>query len=79
MCSGTHWDLPDNGRDRVNQRHHEVKEEGALPFHKFLLEKRNKWKFKNTGNWTWTLKTWLTKRPSVNRTTVTEMKLVNEQ
>lgn len=30
--------LPGDGRDWVNQRHHEAKEEGALPFHEFLLE-----------------------------------------
>lgn len=31
-------DLPGNGRNRVDQRRHEAEEEGALPFHKFLLE-----------------------------------------
>lgn len=29
---------PGDGGDWVDQRHHEAKEEGALPFHKFLLE-----------------------------------------
>lgn len=33
-------DLPGNGRDRVNQCPHEAEEQGTLPFHKFLLEKR---------------------------------------
>lgn len=30
-------DLPGDGRNWVDQRHHEAEEEGALPFHKFLL------------------------------------------
>lgn len=33
------YELPDDGRDRVNESHHEVKEEGALPFHKFFLKR----------------------------------------
>lgn len=37
-------DLPGDGRDRVDQRHHEAKEEGALPLDKFLLEDKNKGK-----------------------------------
>lgn len=30
-------ELPGDGRNWVDQRHHEAEEEGALPFHKFLL------------------------------------------
>ena len=33
-------DLPGDGIDWVNQHHHKAKEEGALPFHKLLLEKQ---------------------------------------
>lgn len=34
----TQYELPGDGRDRVNKSHHEVKEQGALPFHKFFLK-----------------------------------------
>lgn len=39
--------LPGNGRNRVYQDHHKPKEEGALPFNKFFLQK----KIKNNTNW----------------------------